>query len=150
MENVDAILYSDHVVKKLKKIRDLMPSLTIVAQIVFKKLVPRSQNDFELKEITISQAYEFIEKLKPSKSCGNNEINNFIVKQIPQFMALSITHLFNHMVRSSTFPDVLKTSRVIPIKKPKKPGDHIDSFRPINSMHCSRGILLVLSHRIRQ
>ena len=105
------------------KTEDSMPSSTILAQLVFKKLVKRNPKDFKLKEVTIKDTYNYLNKLKPSKSRGDDEVNNFIIKQIPNFMAVCITHLFNHIVWKGIFPDNLKTSRVIPIRKPNKRKD---------------------------
>ena len=50
------------------------------------------------------------------------------------------------MVRTGILPKSLKISRVIPIKKPKKPSDELNSFRPINNMN---GIEKVLEHIIK-
>ena len=50
-------------------------------------------------------------------------------------MALAITHLYNHIIETGIYPECLKTSRIIPIEKPGKDKDQLDSYRPINNMH---------------
>ena len=50
-------------------------------------------------------------------------------------MAPSITHLFNHIICTGTYPKKLKISRIIPIKKAGKNKDSIDSYRPISNLH---------------
>ena len=119
--------YGEHLIAKLTKIKDKLPASTIIAEKTFKDLVPYVENDFKLKRMTIRETYKYIEKLKPSKCRGNDEVNNFIIKEIPQFMALSINHLYNHMIVTGVYPSCLKTSRIIPIKKPGKSSDNIDN-----------------------
>ena len=60
-----------------------------------------------------------IDSMKPSKARGNTEINMYILKQIPEFTSICMTHLVNTVIRSGRFPDKLKISRMMPILKPK-------------------------------
>lgn len=112
-----------------------MPTSTILAQIIYKKLVKRNRNDFKFKKTTIEGTYKYSIKLKPPKSRGDDELNISIVKQIPNLMALCITHLCNHKVRKGIFPEIIKTSIVILLKKPRKPKDSLNAFRPINNIY---------------
>ena len=49
--------------------------------------------------------------------------------------------MINSVIRSGVFPDVFKTTRIIPVSKPGKPLDDIDSFRPINNLCTLEKIL---------
>ena len=42
--------------------------------------------------------------------------------------------MINCVMRTSTFPSIFKITRIIPVSKPGKPTDDIDSFRPINNL----------------
>ena len=108
----------------------------MTAETVFKQLIPRNPNDFEFSEITINQMAKIIHKSKPTKSRGNDEVNMFTIKEIPQLVSIALTHLCNTMVRKGVFPSALKTSRVIPILKPGKCSKDLKSFRPINNMNA--------------
>ena len=86
-------------------------------------LIPLNEKNFSLKETTFKEVSNIIHKARPSKSRGNDEINMFIMEKITHSVAVCITHLFNHIVWKGIFPDNLKTSRVIPIRKPNKRKD---------------------------
>ena len=38
------------------------------------------------------------------------------------------------MIRTGTYPDILKLSKISPQQKPDKPTNKIDSYRPINNL----------------
>ena len=71
--------------------KDDHPNNNIVAEKVFKTLIPRNENNLEIKEVTIREVYDTITKAKTTKACGNCEMNMFILKQIPNFAAICIT-----------------------------------------------------------
>ena len=50
-------------------------------------------------------------------------------------MSILLTHLTNCIFRTGIFPEGLKISRIIPIMKPGKPDNNLDSFRPINNLN---------------
>ena len=56
------------------------------------------------------------------------------MKTIKENIAPQITHLFNSIIRTSTMPDIFKISKILPIGKPNKPTNNIESFRPINNL----------------
>merc|ERR1712081_125778 len=85
---------------KLTKIKESLPTSTILAQMIYRKLVPKITTEFQLKKFTIKEIYKYIEKIPPSKCRGNDEINNYILKEIPKIMALAITHLYNHIIET--------------------------------------------------
>ena len=65
----------------------------------------------------------------------------YILKQIPQLAAIALTHIINTIIRTGTFPDCMKISRVIPILKPKKDKNSLRSYRPINNMNVIEKII---------
>ena len=42
--------------------------------------------------------------------------------------------MINCVVRSGECPHIFKLTRIVPISKPSKPLDQIDSYRPINNL----------------
>jgi len=72
--------------------------------------------------------------MKSSNSIGHDSSSIKIYKLINNRISPHITHLINSIIISGTYPDILKRSRISPIKKPDKPEDNIDSFRPINNL----------------
>ena len=121
--------------------KNKMPSNNIVAEEVFKTLVPRVDEELTIKEVTIKDIKEIIKKSKPSKSRGNDELNMLIIKLIPDFLAICIAHLVNCIIRMGIFLQTLKTSHIIPIHKNKKDKKQLSSFCPINNWNVVEKIV---------
>ena len=49
--------------------------------------------------------------------------------------------MINCVMHTGKFPKIFKTTRIIPVSKPGKSLDDIDSFRPINNLPCLEKIL---------
>ena len=49
--------------------------------------------------------------------------------------------MINCVLRTAKFPDIFKVTRIIPVSKPGKPVDQIDSFRPINNLSSLEKLL---------
>ena len=67
--------------------------------------------------------------MKPSNSSGADGISIRLIKENLRPMEKSILNMVNQSIHQGIFPNILKTSRVIPILKPGKPPA---SYRPIN------------------
>ena len=50
------------------------------------------------------------------------------------YLGVAISHLANTIFKTGIYPSVLKTARVLPLKKSGKPSDNLNSFRPINNL----------------
>ena len=73
--------------------------------------------------------------MKSSGTTGFDEVSSRFLKEAPELFAVYITHLINSSIRASNFPEIFKISRIIPISKPGKPTNSIDSFRPISNLN---------------
>ena len=96
----------------MKNIKDNLPSSFILVESVFKKLIGRNQKQYKLEETPIKEVHKTIMKAKPSKARGNDKLSMYILKEIPQFKAICVTHLFNCIIRKGVFSHAVKTSRV--------------------------------------
>ena len=88
--------------------------------IYMKKLIPKPKTKFQLNEISIQQTYQIIKNMKASNLTGYNQINLKIIKDIPHFSALILTHLINSIIITGNYPRCLKVAKIIPICKPDK------------------------------
>ena len=52
-----------------------------------------------------------------------------------------LTHMVNTIIFSGVVPKVFKISRILPISKPGKDSNSIESYRPINNLPCLEKIL---------
>ena len=72
--------------------------------------------------------------MKSSNSTGHDHSSIKIYKLINNRISPHITHLIYCIINTGVYPKILKLSRITPIKKPNKPDDNIDSYRPINNL----------------
>ncbi|XP_063912643.1 uncharacterized protein LOC135129422 [Zophobas morio] len=94
-----------------------------------------SSNDPSIDYLNIENfdeeiVFKAMRKLKPTMTAGPDLIPSFLVKHCATILAKPVTILFNIILRTSTFPDVGKQSRITPIYKN---GDrsNVTNYRPI-------------------
>ena len=68
-------------IEKIQKIRDNITAYEIDPIEILISLIPRVKDNFKLKLLTKEDIYKLIDKLKPSKSKGHDELNNNIIKK---------------------------------------------------------------------
>ena len=108
---------------------------------ILSSLIPRCTNEFELPFITIEETKQLIKKFKNPYSVGHDDINNKIIKKVGDVLAPHITHMINSIIKSSTIPTIFKVSRILPISKPQKSLNNIESYRPLNNLVCLEKLL---------
>ena len=91
---------------------------------------------FSFRKVTIQTVYDVILASKKSKSTGFDRLSMRSVDEMPQGMAAYTTHLFNSIIDTGKFPDVLKVTKILPLKKPGKDSLKTSSYRPIAN-HCT-------------
>ena len=57
-----------------------------------------------------------------------------VIKKINDRISPHITHLFNCIIRSGTYPEIIQLSKILPLLKPHKDKFEIESYRPVNIM----------------
>ena len=93
------------------------------------------EEDWFLETVRYKDIEKVISKIKPSRSRGDNEVTNLMIREIPQYATLATMHLFNCMVRTGIFPKEYQVSRFIPLKKKDKDDLDINSHRPVNNLN---------------
>ena len=101
---------------------------------ILKLLIPRVHNNFKLKLLTKEDIYKLIDKLKPSKSKGHDELNNDIIKKLKYEITPYLLHLYNNIITKAIYPHIFKLQRITPLCKPDKDPLNIASYRPINNL----------------
>lgn len=103
-----------------------------------------SQSDITLPPsyfVNHSKTSFLIKNLKSKKSPGLDSINNTLLKHLPLSGTRYLTTIFNACLKLCYFPVCWKKASIIPIHKPSKPKNEINSYRPI-SLLCSVSKLL--------
>ncbi|KZS19929.1 Uncharacterized protein APZ42_013513 [Daphnia magna] len=71
-----------------------------------------------------------------SKAMGRDLIHNQMLKNMSQDNKKHLLNLFYAMLTSSYIPDEWKLATIIPIRKPDKPAENPESYRPISLTSC--------------
>ena len=88
-----------------------------------------------MKPIVESDIMEIISKFNPSKSAGNDNIGNVIIKQVSSEILKPLTTIFNLSLSTGIVPDRLKVAKVIPIYKKSDP-EVFSNYRPVSLLPC--------------
>ena len=101
---------------------------------------------FQFKEIEIFYVIKQLSTLKTNKSTGLDRISARLLKDAATVIAPTLTQIFNHSLKSSTFPQIWKDGKVTPIFKS---GDHsnMSNYRPITVLPILSKILERFVHK---
>ncbi|GFV74996.1 probable RNA-directed DNA polymerase from transposon X-element [Trichonephila clavipes] len=105
----------------------------------------------EIEPTTPTEVLTYVQRIKPKKSPGLDQITNRMIKNLPLKFLLFITLLINQLFKNNYFPDSWKTAVVIPILKPDKNPELAQNYRPISLLSClSKVYEFVLMQRLNQ
>lgn len=98
---------------------DLTPSIAKQSQSLF------------LKPFTAEEMLHLLtKKFKAKKSSGPDDIPSFLINKIIRFILQPLTYIVNLSFETGTFPNSLKTGKVVPIFK-KKDKEILENYRPV-------------------
>ncbi|GFV13676.1 RNA-directed DNA polymerase from mobile element jockey [Trichonephila clavipes] len=98
-----------------------------------------------------TEVLTYVQRIKPKKSPGLDQISNRMIKNLPLKFLLFITLLINQLFKNNYFPDSWKTAVVIPILKPDKNPDLAQNYRLISLLSSlSKVYEFVLLRRLNQ
>ena len=110
--------------------------------------LPNAFTTHLIDPITEIEVQSSISSIKSPQSCGPDNIPGFIIKGCSYTLVPVLTTLFNKSVQLSIFPDVWKSSKVIPTFKKGDP-DNIENYRAISIMNSiSKVFEIVLNNRL--
>ena len=107
--------------------------------------IARNQNSFRYFTCTYEEVTSIIRNLKNKKG-SLEEIPVTILKKITDLVSPILSMLFNQSVSSSSFPDVLKTAKIVPIYKAGPKTDK-NNYRPIALLPTISKIFEKLIHK---
>lgn len=103
-------------------------------------------NSMFLNAVTRQEMSTLLKSLNPNKSAGLDNIPPNLVIQMAEYVIDPLLHIFNLSFTNGIFPDLLKTSKVIPVYKKKEhflPGN----YRPISLLSIFDKIIEKLVHK---
>lgn len=86
---------------------------------------------FSFQYCSETDAKRLLRNLNCSRSCGLDNISNYMLKAAGSSIVSSLTYLFNLCISNARLPDVWKKAKVIPIFK-KGPPTEPSNYRPIS------------------
>ena len=72
---------------------------------------------------------------------GIDKISYQMIKNLPHKFKERVLAFYNNIFNTGVIPQNFKTALIIPIKKPKKNDDNVESFRPISLLPCLSKLL---------
>ena len=100
---------------------------------------------FNFEQVENSAVLHFINKLKPSHSCGCDKISSNISKMIAKEVSHCITLIINQTLSTGIVPSKLKTAKVIPVYK-KNDKTLLKNYRPISVLPVVSKIIENVMH----
>ncbi|GFT71483.1 RNA-directed DNA polymerase from mobile element jockey [Trichonephila clavipes] len=105
----------------------------------------------EIEPTTPTEVLTYVQRIKPKKSPGLDQIFNRMIKNLLLKFLLFITLLVNQLFKNNYFPESWKTAVVIPILKPDKNPELAQNYRPISLLSSlSKVYEFVLLRRLNQ
>ena len=98
----------------------------------FKRCIPKPENILNFEKTNDAKVSRLINSMKPTKSNSVSNLNMVTVKKLKDVLVPLITTLINKIQETEEFPDILKYSKVVPIKKPNKLKTDPLGYRPVN------------------
>lgn len=92
----------------------------------------KSAINYHSPTLTITDVKNALRLLKNSKASGPDRIGHRLLKKLPDEGVKVLCNIFNACARIGYFPKAWKIATVIAIRKPGKPANQIDSYRPIS------------------
>ena len=86
--------------------------------------------NLSMKHVTVLKVNKLLKKLKNSKSCSIDELDNFCVKLAADVIDKPLHHIITLSIQQKKFPSGWKLSKVIPLHKKNCKMDR-QNFRPV-------------------
>ena len=127
----------------IQKVQDLKNNLPVTPGDpleLTRKIMSSNFSSFSLKPVHPSEIVKIINSLKSTKSCGQDNIDSYVIKLAKVELTPVITHIVNLSISSSTFPKLWKNAKVIPLHK-KGETIYPKNFRPVALLPIASKIL---------
>ena len=119
-------------INKIKSLRQTIPTSESDPLKKVKEAMEGRQCTFQMTPVTTEDVIKIIKDLKSSSATGVDYIDTSTIKLSAELLAPAIAHIINLSIQSSTFPDLWKWHKVIPLLKGTSCDPLIPkSYRPI-------------------
>ena len=119
-------------IRNVGRLVENMEQSPIDPLIKYKKSICPPKTTFTFEKISMSDLRKIVSKMKGTGSMGVDDISLKSIKQAQRELEPLLLHLINRSIATTTFPDVLKISKVVPIQKVGKDPTLAEGWRPVN------------------
>ena len=91
----------------------------------------KHENEFQFSELSEVRLYNFIKKIKPKTSFGEDLVSSKVLKFVAPFILKPLKHLINLSLRTGHFPQKFKIAKIVPIHKDSDQRE-FNNYRPIS------------------
>lgn len=95
-----------------------------------RQMITTCNSMFAFSNVSETDVFNAVVSIR-SNAVGEDGLPVKFLKIILPFIVSSLTHIFNHIITTSIFPELWKISRIIPIKK-KQTANCLSDYRPIS------------------
>lgn len=104
-------------INKVKNLRKNLPTNVQDPLVLTRRMMKNRKCNFSLQSVHPDAIKKIISNLKPSKSCGLDDIDTYVIKLAADELIPVITHVVNLSISQKQFPGQWKTAKVIPLHK---------------------------------
>ena len=99
-----------------------------------------NEHSFFLSKVTVEEVLNELNRLKPGKAAGYDNIRPDLIKDCYESLVTPQTYIYNVSFVTGVFPDIWKIAKVIPVFK-KGDRSNVDNYRLISLLSCFEKIL---------
>lgn len=119
-------------IEKVQTIRENLPEARIDPLHELRKQMRDSNKQFSIKPVHPDLILKILTGLRNSKAAGVDHMDTYVLKLITSEITPAITHIVNLSITNSTFPNIWKHAKIIPLFKPgAKDQLSAKSYRPV-------------------
>ena len=104
-------------IEKIHRLRENIPAAMSDPLSKLREAMQNRQCSFHLQPVSESEVLKLIKGLKNSSATGVDYIDTRTVKLAADLIAPALTHIINLSIQTSTFPEIWKYAKVIPLLK---------------------------------
>lgn len=104
-----------------------------------------------IETVTMEEVNDIVNKLKARKAPGRDGITNEAIKKLTEEGRHEIVNITNAIIQQGHFTAAWKSAKIIMLKKPQKPANEADSYRPISLLPAlSKLVERIIYRRIKE
>ena len=117
---------------KIRRLRASVPPVQTDPLIKMKEAMRSRRSTFRLKAVMVRDVLKVIKSLKNSTATGTDFIDTRCIKLAADILSPALTHIINLSMETSTFPNIWKSAKIIPLLKSASSDPLLPkSYRPI-------------------